>query len=270
MAEVTGGGRLAGRVALITGAASGIGRATAGRFLAEGARVAAADMNGDGLEAEFAGHDGAVTVAGDVSDPAGAARMAAAAVEAFGTIDILVNCAGIARYTSFLELPLEEWQLVQDVNSTGTFLMAQAVARHMVAEFPSGGSGGVVPPRQHSRAIVNIASVEAHVVLASSGHPQVHYNASKGAVHMITRALAVELAPHGIRVNSICPGLTETPLAAYALATPERRASIEKLVPLGRVAQPGEIAAAALFLASEDASYITGEALVVDGGFMVQ
>lgn len=261
MAEVTGGGRLAGRVALITGAASGIGRATARRFLAEGARVAAADMNGDGLEAEFAGHDGAVTVAGDVSDPADAARMAAAAVEAFGTIEILVNCAGIARYTNFLELPLEEWQLVQDVNSTGTFLMAQAVARHMVAERSL---------RQHSRAIVNIASVEAHVVLASSGHPQVHYNASKGAVHMITRALAVELAPHGIRVNSICPGLTETPLAAYALATPERRASIEKLVPLGRVAQPGEIAAAALFLASDDASYITGEALVVDGGFMVQ
>jgi NAD(P)-dependent dehydrogenase (short-subunit alcohol dehydrogenase family) len=261
MAEVAGGGRLAGRVALITGAASGIGRATARRFLAEGARIAAADMNGDGLDAEFEGHDGAVTVAGDVSDPADAARMAAAAVEAFGTIDILVNCAGIARYSNFLELPLEEWQLVQDVNSTGTFLMAQAVARHMVAERPS---------EHRSRAIVNIASVEAHVVLASSGHPQVHYNASKGAVHMITRALAVELAPHGIRVNSICPGLTETPLAAYALATPERRASVEKLVPLGRVAQPGEIAAAALFLASEDASYITGEALVVDGGFMVQ
>jgi NAD(P)-dependent dehydrogenase (short-subunit alcohol dehydrogenase family) len=261
MAEVTGGGRLAGRVALITGAASGIGRATAQRFLAEGAKIAAADMNGAGLDAEFAGHDGAITVAGDVSDPGDAARMAAAAVEAFGTIDILVNCAGIARYTNFLELPLEEWQLVQDVNSTGTFLVAQAVARHMAAERP---------PGQRSRAIVNIASVEAHVVLASSGHPQVHYNASKGAVHMITRALAVELAPHGIRVNSICPGLTETPLAAYALATPERRASIEKLVPLGRVAQPGEIAAAALFLASEDASYITGEALVVDGGFMVQ
>jgi NAD(P)-dependent dehydrogenase (short-subunit alcohol dehydrogenase family) len=256
---VTGGRRLAGRVALVTGAASGIGRATAQRFLAEGARVAAADMNDDGLQAEFSGQDGAITVAGNVADPADAARMAAA-VEAFGAIDILVNCAGIARYTNFLELPLEEWQLVQDVNSTGTFLMAQAVARHMVAQRPA----------DHSRAIVNIASVEAHIVLASSGHPQVHYNASKGAVHMITRALAIELAPHGIRVNSICPGLTETPLAAYALATPERRASIEKQVPLGRVAQPQEIAAAALFLASEDASYITGEALVVDGGFMVQ
>ena len=259
---MTGGGRLAARVALITGAASGIGRATAQRFVAEGARIAAADMNGDGLREEFAGQDGAitVTVAGDVSDPADSTRMAAAAVEAFGAIDILVNCAGIARYTNFLELPLDEWQLVQDVNSTGTFLMAQAVARHMVAQCPA----------DHSRAIVNIASVEAHVVLASSGHPQVHYNASKGAVHMITRALAIELAPHGIRVNSICPGLTETPLAAYALATAERRASIERQVPLGRVAQPGEIAAAALFLASEDASYITGEALVVDGGFMVQ
>jgi len=257
---MTGGGRLADRVALITGAASGIGLATAQRFLAEGAQVAAADMNGDGLQAEFSGRDGAIMVAGDVSEPADAARMAAAAAESFGAIDILVNCAGIARYTNFLELPLEEWQLVQDVNSTGTFLMAQAVARHMVAQ----------PPADHSRAIVNIASVEAHIVVASSGHPQVHYNASKGAVHMITRALAIELAPHGIRVNSICPGLTETPLAAYALATPERRASINKQVPLGRVAHPGEIAAAALFLASEDASYITGEALVVDGGFMVQ
>jgi NAD(P)-dependent dehydrogenase (short-subunit alcohol dehydrogenase family) len=257
---MTGGGRLADRVALITGAASGIGLATAQRFLAEGARVAAADLNGDRLQAEFSGRDGAITVAGDVSEPTDGARMAAAAVESFGAIDILVNCAGIARYTNFLELPLEEWQLVQDVNSTGTFLMAQAVARHMVAQNPP----------DHSRAIVNIASVEAHVVLASSGHPQVHYNASKGAVHMTTRALAIELAPHGIRVNSICPGLTETPLAAYALATPERRASISKQVPLGRVAQPGEIAAAALFLASEDASYITGEALVVDGGFMVQ
>ncbi len=257
---MTGGGRLADRVALVTGAASGIGQATAQRFLAEGARVAAADLNGDGLQAEFSGQDGAITVVGDVSEPADAARMAAAAVESFGAIDILVNCAGIARYTNFLELPLEEWQLVQDVNSTGTFLMAQAVARHMVAQGPA----------DHSRAIVNIASVEAHVVLASSGHPQVHYNASKGAVHMTTRALAIELAPHGIRVNSICPGLTETPLAAYALATPERRASISKQVPLGRVAQPREIAAAALFLASEDASYITGEALVVDGGFMVQ
>jgi len=260
---VTGGGRLDGRVALITGAASGIGRATAKRFLAEGARVAAADMNGDALEAEFSGkngQDGAIAVVGDVSAPADAARMAAAAVEAFGPIDILVNCAGIARYTNFLELPLDEWQLVQDVNSTGTFLMAQAVARHMVDQ----------PTPDHSRAIVTIASVEAHIVVASSGHPQVHYNASKGAVHMITRALAIELAPHGIRVNSICPGLTETPLAAYALATPERRASINRQVPLGRVAQPREIAAAALFLASDDASYITGEALVVDGGFMIQ
>ena len=180
--------------------------------------------------------------------------------EAFGSIDILVNCAGIARYTEFLELPLAEWQVVQDVNSTGTFLMAQAVARHMVTSHPEG----------RTRAIVNIASVEAHVVLASEGHPQVHYNASKGAVHMITRALAVELASHGIRVNSICPGLTDTPLASFALSNAEKRASIEKLVPLGRVGQPGEIAAAALFLASEDASYITGEALVVDGGFMVQ
>ncbi|SRR6266571_4155649 len=256
---MSGEGRLAGRTALITGAASGIGKATVERFLAEGARVAAADANGDGLAAAFAGREPIVTVTGDVSKQEDAAGMAAAAVDAFGAIDALVNCAGIARYTNFLELPLAEWQLVQDVNSTGTFLMAQAVARHMVAG----------PATDRTRAIVNLASIEAHVVLASSGHPQVHYNASKGAVHMITRALAVELAPHGIRVNSICPGVTETPLAAYALANDEKRAAIESKVPLGRVGKPADIAAAALFLASEDASYITGEALIVDGGFMV-
>jgi NAD(P)-dependent dehydrogenase (short-subunit alcohol dehydrogenase family) len=258
---MTGAGRLSGRAALITGAASGIGQATAQRFLAEGARVAAADANGDGLAAAFAGRDGIVTMTGDVSSEEDAARMAAATAGAFGAIDVLVNCAGIARYTNFLELPLAEWQLVQDVNSTGTFLMAQAVARHMVTSQPDDG---------RTRAIVNIASIEAHVVMASSGHPQVHYNASKGAVHMITRALAVELAPHRIRVNSICPGVTETPLASYALGDERRRAAIEKQVPLGRVGKPQDIAAAALFLASEDASYITGEALVVDGGFMVQ
>jgi NAD(P)-dependent dehydrogenase (short-subunit alcohol dehydrogenase family) len=258
---MTGNGRLSGRNALITGAASGIGKATAERFLAEGARVAAADMNGDGLADAFGARDGVLTVTGDVSVEEDAARMAAAAVDAFGPIDALVNCAGIARYTNFLELPLDEWRVVQDVNSTGTFLMAQAVARHMVTTTPADG---------RTRAIVNISSVEGHVVVASSGHPQVHYNASKGAVHMITRALAVELAPHGIRVNSICPGLTETPLAAYALSTEEKRAAITKQVPLRRIGRPEDIAAAALFLASEDASYITGEALAVDGGFMVQ
>src|SRR6266705_647237 len=225
---MSGEGRLDGRTALITGAASGIGKATVERFLAEGARVAAADANGDGLAAAFAGREPIVTVTGDVSKQEDAAGMAAAAVDAFGAIDALVNCAGIAR--------------------------------HMVAG----------PATDRTRAIVNLASIEAHVVLASSGHPQVHYNASKGAVHMITRALAVELAPHGIRVNSICPGVTETPLSEFALASAEKRASIERQVPLGRVGKPEDIAAAALFLASEDASYITGEALVVDGGFMVQ
>lgn len=257
---MSGEGCLRGRSVLVTGAASGIGKATVERFLAEGARVAAADANGDGLTAAFGGQDGIVTVTGDVSSAEDAARMSAATADAFGSIDALVNCAGIARYTNFLELSLAEWQLVQNVNSTGTFLMAQAVARHMVTAAPD----------NRTRAIVNLASVEAHVVLASSGHPQVHYNASKGAVHMITRALAVELAPHGIRVNSICPGVTETPLAGHALANAGKRAAIEKRVPLGRIGKPGDIAAAALFLVSEDASYITGEALVVDGGFMVQ
>ncbi|HLQ56941.1 MAG TPA: glucose 1-dehydrogenase [Streptosporangiaceae bacterium] len=259
---VAAGGRLAGRAALVTGAASGIGRATALRFLAEGALVTAADVDGGKLTAAFPGdQERLVTVTGDVSDPADTARMAAAAASASGALDILVNCAGIARYTNFLELPLEEWQRVQDVNATGTFLVAQAVARQMT---------GMPRPDGRTRAIINIASIEAHIVLASSGHPQVHYNASKGAVHMITRALAVELAAHGIRVNSICPGIIDTPLAAFALASEEKRARILAQVPLGRIGEPGDIAAAALFLASEESSYVTGEALVVDGGYIIQ
>jgi glucose 1-dehydrogenase len=252
-------GRIAGRVALVTGAASGIGLATAQRFLAEGAKVAAADTNGDGLAAEFGGRDGAITVTGSVSLPEDCARMAAATVKAFGTIDILVNCAGIVRFGEFMDLELPEWQLVHDVNSTGTFLIAQAVARHMAAEHPD-----------HTRAIVNITSVEAHLIMASSGHPQVHYNSSKGSAHMITRALAIELARHRIRANSICPGVTLTPMASFALADDDKRASIEQAVPLGRVGQPEDIAAAALFLASDDASYITGEELFVDGGYQIQ
>jgi len=256
------GGRLDGRVALVTGAASGIGQATAQRLLAEGALVTAADVDGEKLAAAFpARQERLLAVTGDVSDPAAAARMADAAAGAFGALDILVNCAGIARYTNFLELSLAEWQLVQDVNATGTFLVAQAVARQMTR---------TPQPAGRTRAIINIASIEAHIVLASSGHPQVHYNASKGAVHMITRALAVELAPHGIRVNSICPGIIETPMAAFALADEEKRARIVAQVPLGRVGKPADIAAAALFLASDESSYVTGEALVVDGGYIVQ
>jgi NAD(P)-dependent dehydrogenase (short-subunit alcohol dehydrogenase family) len=260
---VTGsGGRLDGRTALITGAASGIGQGVAQRFLAEGALVTAADIDGEKLAAAFpAGAERLRTVAGDVADPAGAARMADAAAGPSGSLDILVNCAGIVMYTNFLELPLAEWQRVQDVNATGTFLVGQAVARRMTA---------MPRPPDRTRAIINIASIEAMIVLASSGHPQVHYNASKGAVLMITRALAIELAAHGIRVNSICPGLIETPMSAYALSDPEKRTRIQAQIPLGRIGRPADIAAAALFLASEESSYVTGEALIVDGGYIVQ
>jgi len=259
---MTDEGRLFDKVAIVTGAASGIGQAITNRFLDEGAFVVAADRDEEGLKKlDLSGNKRARTTRAEVSSQADAEATVALALEEFGSLDILVNSAGIVRHSELFDLSLEEWDEVQRVNVTGTFLFSQAAARAMIAN-PS--------PAGTTKSVINLASIEAISVLASSGHPQVHYNASKGAVRMLTKALAVELGPHAIRVNSICPGVTETPLTAAGLSDPSRREWFIKQVPLGRLGRPEDIAGMALFLASDDAGYVTGADLVVDGGHLTQ
>jgi NAD(P)-dependent dehydrogenase (short-subunit alcohol dehydrogenase family) len=236
---------------LVTGAASGIGRATAARFAAEGARVVLLDR--DEAVRDAAAEVGGAAVVADVSVP----EQVEHALDEAGPLDVVVNNAAIIRYGTFLELELEEFEDVLRVNVAGTFLVAQAAVRRM-------------PDDGRPRAIVNLASAEGRRVIARSGHPQVHYGASKAAIEQLTRALAVELAPRGIRVNAVCPGLVATPFTAGVAADPEASRWFLDHVLLDRFGQPEEIAAAVFFLASEEASYVTGSTLVVDGGWMAR
>ncbi len=244
---------LAGRAALVTGAASGIGRAIAERFAAEGARVALLDR--DEAVRDVAEAVGGLALVADVAVPEDVDRALDQAVAAFGPPDVVVNNAAIIRYGSFMELELEEFDDVMRVNAGGTFLVTQAAVRRM-------------PEDGRPRAVVNLASAEGRTVIARSGHPQIHYGASKAAIEALTRALAVELAPRGIRVNAVCPGLVATPFTAGVAADPEASAWFLGHVLLDRFGRPEEIAAAALFLASDEASYVTGSTLVVDGGWL--
>ncbi|HLY48708.1 MAG TPA: SDR family NAD(P)-dependent oxidoreductase [Solirubrobacteraceae bacterium] len=241
-------GRLAGRVALVTGGAAGIGQAIAHRLAQDGASVVVLDRDEAALPP-----DG---LAADVADPAAVTAAIDAAVSRHGGLDIVVNNAGIIGYTAFSDLSLDEWNAVQRTNLTGTFLVSQAAARRMWELAPA------------SRSILNLASVEGRRVVARSGHPQVHYGASKAAIEQLTRALAVELAPHQIRVNALCPGLIRTGFTEAALADPASRDWLLEHIPLRRPGEPEDVAAAAAFLVSEEASYITGTSLVVDGGWL--
>ncbi|MGO8871730.1 MAG: glucose 1-dehydrogenase [Acidimicrobiales bacterium] len=247
--------RLDGKVAVITGAGSGIGRVAAGLFAAEGARVVVADVVGGDAEsaaAEIVGVGGdAVAVTADVSDEDQVATMIATAVGTYGGLDVLFNNAGIfpADDGGVLDTPPETWQRVMEVNLKGVWLGCRAAVPAML---DSGGG-----------SIVNVASF---VALMGAATAQIAYTASKGGVLAMTRELAVEYARRGIRANSICPGPIETPLLAELLAEPDRRQRRLVHIPIGRFGRPEEIAKAALFLASDDASFVTGSALVVDGG----
>lgn len=237
---------LAGKVALVTGGLSGIGAAVAARFAAEGARVIAADIT---AAEEPIGGDPIAPALLDVADPDSCARLAAAIRQRFGRLDILVNSAGIGADLSFLDTPVEVFDRVHAVNLKGTFLIGQEAARLMCE-----GAGG---------SIVNLSSVSG--MRGNLGRSA--YGASKAGVVVLSQVMAVELASKGIRVNVISPGPIETPLVAVVHDQAIRDAW-GRFVPMGRYGQPDEIASAALFLSSDAASYITGQVLAVDGGFI--
>jgi NAD(P)-dependent dehydrogenase (short-subunit alcohol dehydrogenase family) len=244
-------GRLEGKVAVITGAASGIGRASARRFAAEGAQVVVADLADDD-GAALAADIGGLYVHADVISEDDVQAMYAAAVERFGGIDVLFNNAGISPPDddSILETELDAWRRVQEVNLTSVYLCCRYGIPHLLER-----GGG---------AVVNTASFVAVMGAATS---QISYTASKGGVLAMSRELGVQFARQGIRVNALCPGPVNTPLLRELFASdPERAARRLVHVPLGRFAEPEEIAAAASFLASDDASFITASTFLVDGG----
>jgi NAD(P)-dependent dehydrogenase (short-subunit alcohol dehydrogenase family) len=245
--------RLEGKVALVTGAQQGIGRAIALALARDGADVGVNFLDdaaaAEKVAGEIRGHGRrAVTVQGDVSRSASVESMVKTVVDTLGPPDVLVNNAGVFPRASFLELPEREWDHVLGINLKGSFLCAQVVARALVA---AGRPG----------AIVNISSS------AVRGDPRgVHYSSSKAGVVGLTRAMALALAPHSIRVNAIAPGLTDTAQPRYG-NTEEQIAERAREIPLGRIAQPEEIAKVAVFLASAESGWVTGELIHVNGGF---
>ena len=242
--------RLDSKVALVTGGARGIGQAVARAFAREGALVTIADINEAGAKAAAAalGPD-ATGLSVDVANAASVQAMVDAIVAKHGRLDLLMNNAGIGGNTPFLEIGLEEWNRIVGINLTGAFMVAQACAREMV----KGGRGG---------KIVNVASLSGQ----RGGNGRAAYGSAKAGLELLTKVMAVELAEYGINVNNIAPGAIETEMAKFAhdRAT---RVAYGNLIPMKRYGTPEEIADAAVFLCSDEAGYVHGHTLNVDGGF---
>ena len=255
--------RLKDKVALVTGGGSGIGHATAVLFAAKGAKVVVSDLNeANALEtvAKIKAEEGdATAVTGDVSKNADAEAMVQGAVETYGSLDVVVNCAGVVAGKALPTgaSPEEVWDRVMDVNLKGTYLVTWHAVRTM--EQSGGGS------------IINIASINGLVgypIGLGGGFDA--YVPSKGGVVQFTKNLAIDYGKKSIRVNCICPGHIDTNLIREFIQNPERREWLEQRYPMGRIGRPEEIAYAALFLASDESSFVTGAPLIVDGGYTAQ
>jgi L-rhamnose 1-dehydrogenase len=247
----------AGRVVLVTGASRGIGRATAVAFGAEGARVV---VNHPGeLEhaeetarlVEAAGGTALIAEA-DVADPDAVDRLAREIDEAFGTVDVLVNNAGICPHVEFFDIDVALWDRVHNVNLRGVFLVTQAITRRMVAE----GRGG---------RVISVSSISAWI----GGALQTHYCPTKAGVSSLMKSLAIVLAPYGITCNAVLPGVIETDINREDMARPGRRETVERRIPLARLGRPEDVAGAITLLARPEAGYVNGAELLCDGGMFV-
>ncbi|MEW6522618.1 MAG: SDR family NAD(P)-dependent oxidoreductase [Bacillota bacterium] len=246
--------RVKGRVAIVTGGASGIGRGAAVLLAAEGASVAVVDVNLGGCEETVAilernGHPG-IAIGADVTENVQVESMVDAVISRWGTIDILVNCAGCNPFAPFIVLQEEDFDRGIAVNLKSIFLCCKAVLP-------------VMTERMYGK-IVNVTSIMSVI----AGRGQAAYNAGKGGAKLLTQAMALDLAPYNITVNAVGPGMTYTGMTKELFSDPERVKWFEEKIPLGRIAVPEDIAPAILFLASDESRYITGETIYVDGGML--
>jgi len=243
---------LDGKVAIVTGGSSGIGKAIAKTYLDHGAKVVIVDVDEEGLqetERELRKFkEKVLLVKGDITKVGDIRKAVDGTVKKWKKIDILVNNAGVGTISSLIEMTEEEWDYVLDVNLKGMFLLTREVAKVMI--------------EQKEGCIINISSINEEIPLAG----EIHYCVSKGGVKMLTRTVALELAPYNIRVNAIAPGMTETALTEEILVIPELKNAVLHQIPLGKIGRPEDIAKVAVFLASHYASWVTGATIYVDGG----
>lgn len=251
--------RLQGKSAIVTGSATGIGQAIVQRFAREGAAVTIDYIQGQDQAANevcsgIQNNGGkALAVEASVSDPGDVQKLIDQTVQTFGKLDIFINNAGIEKKIPFLDLPLDEWEKTLAVDLTGPFICAQAAARQMVKQ---GGNG----------RIINISSVHEDLPMPTNAA----YCAAKGGLRMFMRTICVELAPHKITVNNIGPGAIDTPMDAPLKQHPKEMQELLSEIPLGRMGQPDEVAGLAVYLASDDAAYVTGSTYFIDGGMLRQ